>query len=525
MTNPLRSFRMPSCIAMMAMLLLPLASISAQQFEVVQIVDPKLHTAKNNTLSRELVAAAHIGDKIVLHFDAAAGYEHVSSRVDDFMTLGWMNVAKGPRRHTYSVMITATTASKAPRGSELYADFYGVLRRTGNGGGTGGGGGKGSGGKDEEKLDWDFRGHFRVFNDHEGVGSDDKRNPVGKLVSDKTHARQETSGSATYSYTESGGKKSVTFKGTLVDQTDNFQGTGMFVHAFAIHADTSVPKLDSVVPNQPSPQDKNVKVVYAYFTAPDVTYGGVANPDTILINDFSLGATAAAAQKALAESSTAAAKAEADRKALDTALKSAEKDLADAQAKAQQERDRLLKPYVDAVNKATTPQQKAAAQATLNAAKQQVDTAPSMKPLLAAVAAAQAKVDALRQQRDAAKQAENRADDAMQKAYDAYEPYEFIQKAWDKELPTLIEHEEGHRRVLYHFVDKATDWLNHLRVWGYAPTQARAEELGAVHYRSLRIRKEAELNHLNVIYQKIYEQATQHGFTQKNWNWNNSGLP
>jgi len=97
-----------------------------------------------------------------------------------------------------------------------------------------------------------------------------------------------------------------------------------------------------------------------------------------------------------------------------------------------------------------------------------------------------------------------------------------LDASWKQVRDGTLLHENGHRRICYHYTDKLTDMLNHLRAWGYAPKEERARELGEIHYRkewTIRVRAiQDEEDDKQALYDS--PAGTNHGQNQGNWNWN-----
>jgi len=96
-----------------------------------------------------------------------------------------------------------------------------------------------------------------------------------------------------------------------------------------------------------------------------------------------------------------------------------------------------------------------------------------------------------------------------------------LDASWKQVRDGTLLHENGHRRICYHYTDKLTDMLNHLRAWGYAPKEERAAELGKKKYQDEWVDRVGAIQKEAREMQALYDSpaGTNHGQNQGNWNW------
>ena len=430
----------------------------------------------------------------------------------------------------------------------------------------------GSGTGTQKIYPWDITGKFKLLYEHEGVGSDFNRTKPGALTSKKPNTPETPSGVATYNETTK--QFNGSFGTYLGQHTGDPAADPATANAIDLHG-----KGDDHQTIDCQEGDK-VKVIKVFLGADDAgTIGGLPSPDpdTIEINTFSVATELA---KAKADLITAkAAKTEADaavvdaKKAVTKAEKEVEKRKADVEA--------AIANYVKNAQKAVDAKKKAvekaiaaegsakdafdkvvasgahptsskyklaksaydqavanrkAAEAALATAQEMLDKATAdaeqdQSVVTARKSLVQAEADLAARQTDLTTK-ETAAADAK-KAVDAaskvVEKYQQQQDSWVDVRKGTLEHEQGHRRILYAHLDKMTTMLKTLRVWGYAPKEERARAIA---------KKEFEIvqnKHIKIIIDQNknmqgegsgYDGVTQHGMQQGNWTqWQDGTYP
>jgi hypothetical protein len=501
------------------LLVLPLSlslisTASAETFAKTVLVRP----GDNGTLS--ITTRAAVKDTLTITFKAKDGYELVSADVDDPDKLGW----KPAGGFSFSL----TVSGELKRNVNLTAKFFGKLKKkpadAGNGSGK-------KEKKDDELLDWNLEGRFKVLGSHEGTGVDEGRAPPGSLESKKPGGDAVPTEEATYD------PKTGQFVGSFEgDNGRTFTGLYKSYPALADLTTRTAKQLGD--PElRPCPEGDDTKVHFVYFGAEDAGgIGGMAKPDIIAINSFTANPTAAQAQadadaKIAARQEAQAAKdvAQAAKIAADKAVEAAEATLnaAIANIPAVEAAEKQVALILEKL-KTATGKQKELLQKNLEKAKERLDKALQAAAKNKDVIAAQAALDAAKADATAKEQTLAQASKALQDAIKAEqqavelaEQQADLEEQWKHVYDGTLIHELGHRRICYFYADKLTEMLKKLRTWGYAPEVARAKSLGQLKFLEERNRRVLAIQDADRAMQELYDSkdGTDHGITQENWNW------
>jgi Bacterial protein of unknown function (DUF922) len=92
-----------------------------------------------------------------------------------------------------------------------------------------------------------------------------------------------------------------------------------------------------------------------------------------------------------------------------------------------------------------------------------------------------------------------------------------INLAWEQSIPSLLVHEEGHRKICYLYVDELTKLANQFRAYGYAVTSARAKALAEIQFKVQSVERIQKIRNAEAAHQKSYDDKTNHGLQQNLW--------
>ena len=469
---------------------------------------------------------AEVGDQVYIIFIAKKGWHFTKkTEVNDSEKLGWRGYGKSG--HGFQVVVRDDLAIKVFH----TAQFIGEMAPDAN-----------AGAGAAKVFPWDINGKFKLLYEHEGVGSDFKRTKPGTLKSEKPTAPPIDSGVATFDKVAKN-----RFIGTF--QNCNIGGhTGNPVAHEGTATSIDLHGKGDDHQTIDCPEGDKVKVIKVYFGVDDAgKIGGLSdpNPDTIEINTFSVAAELAKAEADLAAAVIAKKKADADvvsaKKAVDKAtddvtkrtndvnaaiaklVNTAQRDVdarqktvaiaqaAETAAKAafdkvvadgapqSSARYRLAQQVYDQAKAMRLAADKALADAMtrLATAKANAEKNPAVIAARAALEAANLAKTAAEKELTAKEAVATAASKAMDAASDLVDEYRDQQKKWAQVRAGTLIHEDGHRRILHAHIDKMTTMLNTLRVWGYAPKEARAKAIAEAKFKLVRA------EHIQIIYEKI----------------------
>jgi len=293
------------------------------------------------------------GDQVTVTLQPASPYRIRDSRVSDPMLLGWRKLGN----HIFQLTVQNPPTDK----DWQVANFNGVLVKDAAGGGYGGT-------PKEEEYPFDFDGRVKRIGGDEGVSSDYKRNPPGKLTSEIGNCPETPEGKARLEKTKTANSIGRKFIGSIAMHGDLFMG--QYFGALGMAGDIAANPVFLGSETGPSPGGTGNTVTIAYHGARDGV-GGQALNERIIYNTWDNNIAAAkaaadaaearleAAKKVLAAANDALAKGQA-------AAATAAKEAADAQAAVNALIDGLVKAVAD---------QLAAARSTASAAQTAYDTA------------------------------------------------------------------------------------------------------------------------------------------------------
>ncbi len=232
---------------------------------------------------RTITPTAKKGDLLKISFSPTPGYRfHDKTKCANAGKLGWIRTGDHSFKLTVPVTVDPKSSHKTTFDGDLTKDAEGT-------------------GKGKPKLEpWNLDGLFKVLADHEGVGHDMGRDPVGKLRTDKPGDGDPfiEEGMATYD------KVNDTFIGSFNIDGELYTGKYASVPArYAANTGNAEP-VDG--PQKNCPDCGKDHVVFAYFGCnDDEGIGGKAAPDKVYVNDFTvepeLGNTKALVEKLEAE--------------------------------------------------------------------------------------------------------------------------------------------------------------------------------------------------------------------------------
>lgn len=140
----------------------------------------------------------------------------------------------------------------------------------------------------------------------------------------------------------------------------------------------------------------------------------------------------------------------------------------------------------------------------------------------AAAKEAQETYAAAQQATKEAEQAVAEAEAALNEALDKleFEERDLLEK-WQVIYAGTLEHELGHRRIAYFYLDKITDYLNTFRAWGWAPEEERAAALGQAHFHAVLNAYIKSTVDEHDAFQDTYDSpgGSNHGVDQDQWDW------
>jgi hypothetical protein len=484
---------------------------------------------------------AEVGDQVYIGFIPKKGWHFTKKTVvNDTAKLGWQSFGK--LGHSFQVVVREDHTIKVFH----VAQFIGEMAPDAN-----------AGAGAAKVFPWDINGKFKLLYEHEGVGSDFKRTKPGTLKSEKPTAPPIDTGVATFN------KAMNKFVGSSPRGL-----IGRHTGDVAAHVGTAKSiDLQDKGDNHETincPEGDSTKVIKVYLGVDDAgKIGGLPdpNPDTIEINTFSVAAELAKAEADLAAAVIAKKKADADvataekavekanddvnkrtkdvdaaiakvasfaQKAFDNAVedeKRAERDFDKVKdAPINSSRYKLAKARYDLA--VTT---RGAAKAALDKAVANAEENPKVIAARAALAVAETAKAAAEKELTAKKTAATAAKKVMDDASDLVDEYVDQQQRWVHIRAGTLIHENGHRRILHAHIDKMTTMLNKLRVWGYAPKEARAKVIAEIEFKKFRDKHVKIISEMEREMQGEgagYDGVTKHGITQDKWTtWPDGSYP